>query len=46
METETMGRVITEATIENLRDLWAAESGLIPPADIRRIKLGVTALPL
>jgi predicted aspartyl protease len=37
METETMGRVLTEATIENLKDLWAAERGLIAPADIRRV---------
>ncbi len=28
METETRGRVLTEATIENLGDLWAAEQGL------------------
>ena len=28
MESDTMGRVLTEATIENLKDLWAAEQGL------------------
>jgi predicted aspartyl protease len=28
METATMGRVLTEATIENLKDLWAVEQGL------------------
>jgi len=28
METTTVGRVLTEATIENLKDLWAVEQGL------------------
>lgn len=37
MGTETMGRVLTEATIENLRDLWDAERGLLPPENVRRI---------
>ena len=37
MGTETMGRVLTEATIENLEDLWAAKRGLIPPEEVRRI---------
>ena len=37
METETMGRVLTEATIENLQDLWAAERGLIPAEQVRRV---------
>ncbi len=37
METATMGRVLTEATIENLRDLWAADQGLIPPDQVRRV---------
>ena len=32
-----MGRVLTEATIENLKDLWDAERGLIQPAQARRI---------
>jgi len=32
-----MGRVLTEATIENLRDLWAADQGLIPPDQVRRV---------
>jgi predicted aspartyl protease len=39
METETMGRVLTEATIENLKDLWDAERGLRPPEQIRRLTL-------
>jgi predicted aspartyl protease len=37
METATMGRVLTEATIENLRDLWAAEQKTLPPDQARRI---------
>jgi hypothetical protein len=37
METETMGRVVTEATFENLEDLWAAGKGLIPADQVRRI---------
>jgi len=37
METEAMGRVITEATIESLRDLWAAEQRLIPADQVRRV---------
>jgi hypothetical protein len=37
MGTETMGRVLTEATIENLKDLWDAERGLLPPEKVRRV---------
>ncbi|HXG11707.1 MAG TPA: aspartyl protease family protein [Gemmataceae bacterium] len=37
METETMGRVFTEATIENLRDLWDAKRGMLPPEQVRRV---------
>jgi hypothetical protein len=37
MGTEPMGRVLTEATIENLKDLWDAERGLLPPEKVRRI---------
>src|SRR4051812_6098864 len=37
METDTMGRVMTEATIENLNDIWAARQGLIQPAQVRRL---------
>lgn len=37
METETLGRVLTEATIENLEDLWAVKRGLLPPEQVRRI---------
>lgn len=32
-----MGRVLTEATIENMKDLWAVESNLMQPAEARRI---------
>ena len=37
MELDTMGRVLTEATIENMEDLWACKRGLIPPEQVRRI---------
>ena len=30
METEAVGRVLTEVTIENLEDLWAVKRGLLP----------------
>jgi predicted aspartyl protease len=53
METATMGRVTTEATVENLGDLWAAERGLLAPEQVRRIIVsdalagpGVTLLSL
>ena len=32
-----MGRVLTEATIENLEDLWAAKRGLLSADKVRRI---------
>jgi predicted aspartyl protease len=37
METATMGRVLTEATIESLRDLWAVEQGSLPPDQAKRV---------
>jgi len=37
METATMGRVVTEALIENLEDLWAAKRGLIAADQVRRV---------
>ncbi len=37
METESMGRVLTEATIENLQDVLDVERGLIPSEQVRRI---------
>jgi predicted aspartyl protease len=36
-EPETMGRVLTEATIENLKDLWAVELGVRTADQVRRI---------
>jgi clan AA aspartic protease len=40
MESETVGRVLTEATIENLEDLWASKRGLCAPEDVRRVTVG------
>jgi predicted aspartyl protease len=37
MGTETMGRVLAEATIENLEDLWAARRYRLRPEQVRRI---------
>src|SRR5437764_12213507 len=37
MGTAAMGRVLTEATIENLKDLWAVEQGLRPPDQARKV---------
>jgi len=37
MERKTMGRVVTEATIESLEDLWAEKRGQCPHDQIRRI---------
>jgi clan AA aspartic protease len=37
MATETMGRVTTEARIENMEDLWAADRGLIQRDQVRSI---------
>ncbi len=37
MESETVGRVLTEATIENLEDLWASKRGLCAPEQVRRV---------
>ena len=36
-ETKDMGRVLTEATVENLKDLWAAESGHLPNDQVRKL---------
>ncbi len=40
METEAMGRVLTEATIENLDDLWDVRKGLKVPGEVRRVIVG------
>ena len=37
METNTMGRVLVEAILESLEDLWALKKGLITPDQVRRI---------
>ena len=37
METDTMGRVLVEATLESLEDLWSLKKGLITPDQVRRI---------
>ncbi len=37
MESETMGRVVTEATFENLNDLFDAHRGMIPDSQVRRV---------
>jgi len=37
MGTETMGRVLTRATIENLEDLWAVKRGLMKSEEARQI---------
>jgi len=39
MEYNPMGRVLTEAKIENMKDLWAAESGMLMPEQVRRLSL-------
>jgi predicted aspartyl protease len=37
MESETTGRVLTEATIEYLQDLWDVQRGLLPADRVRRV---------
>jgi predicted aspartyl protease len=37
METSTAGRVLTEAKIENLKDLWDVQRGLRPAEQLRAI---------
>ena len=39
MEVETMGRVLVEATVESLKDLWEAETGIRPAEQIRRFTI-------
>lgn len=34
-----MGKVITEATVESLKDLWAVESAGLPPDQTRRVEV-------
>lgn len=37
MDSTVMGRVVTEATIESLQDLWDAKRGMMQPEQVRRI---------
>jgi hypothetical protein len=37
MEMEAMGRVLTEATVENLGGLWDAQRGRIPFEQVRKM---------
>lgn len=37
MESDSMGRALTEATIENLEDIWAQKRGLIHSESVRRL---------
>ena len=37
MEMEIVGRVLTEATIENLEDLWAVKRSLQEPEEARKV---------
>lgn len=39
MELDAMGRVVTEARFENLKDLWAVEQGLRLPDQARTITI-------
>ena len=39
METAVMGRVLTEAIIENLNDLVAVEMGVLPVDQVRRVSV-------
>jgi len=39
MEPDAMGRVVTEAKFENLKDLWAVEQGFRSPEQARAITI-------
>lgn len=39
MRSETMGRVLVEAQVENLKDLWESEGGHRPADRVRRITI-------
>ena len=39
METTDMGRVLTEATIENMEDLWAVKRGLLAADQVRKLEI-------
>ena len=37
MSVPTMGKVVVKATIENLKDEWAVEQGIVPAEQARRV---------
>lgn len=39
MGCDTMGRVLTEAVVENLEDLWEARKGVRPESEVRRVHI-------
>lgn len=39
MEMDTVGRVLAEIKVENLKDLWDAERGLLPPDRARALTI-------
>lgn len=39
MESATVGRVVTEACVESLKDLFAVEEGRLAPEQVRRIQI-------
>jgi predicted aspartyl protease len=39
VEDNNLGRVTTKVRVENLRDLWDAQSGKIPPDKVRRLEI-------
>jgi len=39
LEQDKMGRVLTEARIENIEDLWAIKRGIAPPESVRQLIL-------
>lgn len=39
METETMGKVLVTAKIENLEDLYQVKRGLLPDDQVRRVEV-------
>ena len=39
LEQHDIGRVLTEATAENLKDMWAAERGLIAAPQVRKLEI-------
>ena len=40
METDAVGRVMTEATIENMEDLWALKRGILADGQVRCVTVG------